>query len=188
MEERRVIRALRLQRIPAIAALAALAFLAAGQRPLPGQQNAPCSRPEARQFDFWIGDWGYTSNRGTGINNIRSVLGGCVIYESFNQVAGEEGDPLSGWSVSVFDAPAGKWKQTWVDNSGGYLDFVGEFKDGKMVLSREAEAAGKKFLQRMVWHNITRGAFDWNWERSEDGGKSWTALWEIHYFRKKPGS
>ena len=33
---------------------------------------------------------------------------------------------------------AGKWKQTWVDNEGGYLDFVGESKDGQMILSREA--------------------------------------------------
>ena len=45
---------------------------------------------------------------------------------------------LRGRSASIFDVSAGKWKQTWVDNEGGYLDFVGEFKDGQMVLEREA--------------------------------------------------
>jgi hypothetical protein len=45
---------------------------------------------------------------------------------------------LRGQSVSIFDASPRKWKQTWVDNEGAYLDFVGEFKDGQMVLAREA--------------------------------------------------
>src|SRR5579859_2093331 len=47
---------------------------------------------------------------------------------------------LRGMSVSTFVTRAGKWKQIWVDNKGGYLDFVGECKDGKMILSREADA------------------------------------------------
>ena len=39
--------------------------------------------------------------------------------------------PLRGLSVSLFNARSGKWQQTWVDNEGAYLDFVGEFKDGR---------------------------------------------------------
>ncbi|HKW35434.1 MAG TPA: hypothetical protein VJN92_20650 [Candidatus Acidoferrum sp.] len=62
---------------------------------------------------------------------------------------------LRGMSVSSFLPRAGKWKQTWVDNEGSYLDFVGEFKDGQMILSREGVAPdGPKILQRMVWKNI----------------------------------
>jgi hypothetical protein len=36
----------------------------------------------------------------------------------------------------------------------------------------------------MVWFNIEADQFDWNWERSDDKGKTWRALWEIKYKRK----
>ena len=84
-----------------------------------------------------------------------------------------------------FSMPPRRWKQTWVDNEGGYLDFVGEFKNGQMILAREATRPdGTKSLQRMVFKNITHDEFDWSWEGSKDGGKTWTVLWPIHYQRK----
>ena len=72
-----------------------------------------------------------------------------------------------------------------MDNEGGYLDFVGEFKNGQMILAREVTRPdGTKSLQRMVFKNITHDEFDWSWEGSKDGGKTWTILWPIHYERK----
>ncbi len=53
-----------------------------------------------------------------------------------------------------------------------------------MILTRKAEREGKKFLQRMVWHNIKKDRFDWNWERSDAQGATWKTLWKIHYKRK----
>jgi hypothetical protein len=92
---------------------------------------------------------------------------------------------LRGKSVSIFDVTAGKWKQTWIDNEGGYLDFVGESKDGQMILAREATRPdGTKGLSRMVFKNITHDEFDWSWEGSKDGGKTWTVVWPIHYKRR----
>ncbi len=40
-------------------------------------------------------------------------------------------------------------------------------------------------LQRMVWYDIMQDSLQWNWERSEDKGKTWTVLWKIKYTRKK---
>jgi len=37
----------------------------------------------------------------------------------------------------------------------------------------------------MVWYNITENEFDWNWERSDDGGVTWDVKWQIKYKRKK---
>ena len=92
---------------------------------------------------------------------------------------------LRGTSVSIFDFNAGKWKQTWVDNEGGYLDFIGEFKDGQMILQREAvRSDGTKLLQRMVFKNIGPRELDWSWEASRDGGKTWQVQWPIHYKRR----
>ncbi len=145
-----------------------------------------CSAPEIKQFDFWIGDWNLTwpgkqpAEIGHGRNTVTRILGGCVIQENFSGEAAH----LRGTSVSTFDA-SGKWRQTWVDNEGAYLDFMGEFKDGQMILQREAVGPnGTKSLQRMVWKNITPNEFDWSWEASTDGGKTWRVQWPIHYKRR----
>ncbi len=163
-------------------ALVCTATLAQQQIP-PGR----CATPEARQLDFWIGDWELTWKNpdGTparGTNRIEAELGGCVIHENF-QGAGAQ--PLIGRSYSVFSPQKKQWQQTWVDNSGGYLDLVGEFADGKMVLTREGILGnGKPGRQRMVFYNIAKDQFDWDWETSEDGGATWVKRWQIHYTRK----
>ena len=43
---------------------------------------------------------------------------------------------------------------------------------------------GKAVTLRMVFFHVAADAFDWRWERSADGGKTWTVLWSIHYTRK----
>ena len=137
---------------------------------------------ELRQFDFWLGEWDLTwGDGGRGTNVITAVLDQRVIQEQFD---GRPATPLQGLSVSTYNMQLGKWQQTWVDNSGSYLDFVGEFAAGKMILSREATLEGQPILQRMVWYNIAEQSLDWNWERSTDGGETWQIMWHIHYQRK----
>ena len=149
----------------------------------------PCSEPEQKQLEFWVGDWDLAwpgqngGEAGHGTNSIKRVMDGCVVQENFS---GEKSMPLRGTSVSLFDARSGKWKQTWVDNEGSYLDFTGEFKDGQMVLSREfTKPDGSQVQQRMVFKNITPNELDWSWESSLDGGKTWQVVWPIHYKRKR---
>jgi len=150
----------------------------------PKPPDTLCTSVECRQFDFWVGDWSlkWTNAEGkelAGNNRIQSILNGCVIEENFEDPVGK----FQGKSVSVFNKGTQQWQQTWVDNNGSYLDFVGEFKDGKMVLARKATREGKEFLQRMVWYNIAADTLDWNWERSDDNGNTWKLLWKIHYKR-----
>jgi hypothetical protein len=71
-----------------------------------------------------------------------------------------------------------------VDNEGGYLDFIGDFKGDQMILQRETIRDGAKIPQRMVWKNISSNEMDWSWEASRDGGKTWQVNWPIHYTRK----
>src|SRR5438270_7477689 len=93
----------------------------------------PCTMVEQKQFEFWVGEWELTwpgekaGEVGHGTNSIKRLLDGCVVQENFSA---QDSGHLRGTSLSTFDSKAGKWKQTWVDNEGGYLDFVGEFKDG----------------------------------------------------------
>ena len=130
------------------------------------------------QFDFWLGEWDVTwGEEDKGTNRIERILDGKIIQENFNA------PDLRGMSVSSYDPGRRLWCQTWVDNSGSYLDFTGKFENGKMILSRDAIVRGEACKQRMVWYNIDADHFDWNWERSDDGGEIWRTLWQIHYQR-----
>ncbi len=138
----------------------------------------------AGQFDFWLGNWELTwGDNGRGTNEISRILDGRIIQENFSSIPDDESPPFLGISVSAYDAPNNQWRQTWVDNQGAYLDFVGRFQDGKMILSRDVIVQDKPVKQRMVWFNISDDSFDWAWERSEDDGRSWQTIWPIHYTR-----
>lgn len=136
------------------------------------------NHPE-RQFDFWLGDWDAKWEGGEGTNRIELGFDGKVVMENFTA------PDLIGMSVSVYDPERKLWCQTWVDNTGSYLDFTGGFSDGKMILTRNAFAKGQSFMQRMVWFNIEADKFDWSWERSDDNGATWQPRWSIQYFRRK---
>jgi hypothetical protein len=146
-------------------------------------QGAPLPiPPEASQFDFFVGKWDAAWGKDLHGTNQITKRWNRVVVEEFN---GHPGMPLEGHSVSVYDVNTKLWKQTWVDNEGSYLDFMGGFADGKMALSRSFAKDGKTVQQRMVWFDITPNAFKWNWERSLDGGQTWEVQWAIRYTRRK---
>ena len=131
-------------------------------------------------LDFWLGRWSVSwTGGGTGTNTIQRILGGRVIEERFD--GRDPSGDLAGRSLSVMDASDGQWRQTWVDSTGAYLDFVGTAVDG--VIAFQRTAAGGSPLQRMRWLDIASDGLTWQWERSLDGGASWELLWAITYRR-----
>ncbi|MBK9761628.1 MAG: hypothetical protein IPO90_17095 [Flavobacteriales bacterium] len=135
------------------------------------------------QFDFWLGHWDLTwADGGKGTNTITKELDGHVVHEHFNDPTNK----YSGESWSVWDAAAGKWKQTWVDTQADYMTFEGGLVDDRMELSmhKPDKKTGQVFLYRMAFFNISPAAFDWEWKRSPDEGKTWELQWAIHYVRK----
>ncbi len=152
----------------------------------------PCDTPEGKQLDFWLGEWNLTwpaeqfggeeGELGHGTNTVTRILTDCIIQEEFRF----PNRSFNGHSVSAWNVQKGVWQQTWVDNRGGYLLFTGEFKDGKMVLrTAPRERDGKTIISRMVFKNIEANSFDWDWQRSVDGGQNWKDMWNIHYERRK---
>ena len=139
-------------------------------------------------FDFWIGEWklSWQAQDGTteyGTNTIERILDGKVIKENFEATSGQM-KGFIGKSYSVYNSQSGEWKQTWVDNQGAYLDFVGKFQNDKRIFIREAkDANGNPILQRMVFYDITRDSFTWDWEKSTDNGNTWQLQWKITYRR-----
>lgn len=132
-----------------------------------------------QQFDFWLGEWDCAwGEDGKATNHITRILDGKIVQEDF------QAPDLHDMSFSSYDPERNLWCQTWVDNHGGYLDFTGTFKDGRMILARDAIVRGEKCKQRMVWYDIEPEQFNWSWERSDDGGQTWRPLWQIRYTRK----
>jgi hypothetical protein len=143
----------------------------------------PCNAPACSQFDFWLGDWDLTwGDTSTGSNSVMKIMDSWVINENFN-------DPAShyrGMSWSKYDSANAVWKQTWVDNQGGYITLAGKFAAGEMVLYTEpgTAAGGKTVVSRMKFYNINAESFDWNWESTTDN-VNWKVNWKIHYRRKR---
>jgi len=137
---------------------------------------------DGTELDFWVGDWDVTWPGGAGTNRLTWILDGHVLHERFE--GGDAESRLTGESWSVFDAERSLWRQTWVDNSGSYLDLVGQRVEAGFAFARSAPERGDSARQRMVFRDITGDRFRWTWELSLDGGATWTTLWEIGYRRR----
>ncbi len=151
----------------------------------PQKPTRPCDMPEGAQFDFWVGDWELSwkdpkGNTQTGSNKIVKVLSDCIVQENF------KGPGLDGRSWSVYDPKTKKWRQTWVDSNGSYLEFTGAYADGKMELRMPPTKGpkGKEVIRRMVFRDIKKDSLTWEWQSSQDGGQTWKDLWVIQYKRK----
>lgn len=178
-------RSLAVQRF--MAPLLMLGLLCAGGVSL---QSGPALPAETKQFDFWIGEWkcsgeSYGPNgqqtHTDAENSVTREFDGNVVHEHFTMGA------FHGMSVSVFVPAKRAWCQTWVDSQGAYIPLSGQFKDGKMTLETLRNPRTPTKFNRMVYENISADAFDWNWESTVDGGKTWRVNWHLHYARKKPG-
>jgi hypothetical protein len=141
----------------------------------------PCSTTEAKQFDFWVGDWDvFEDGKLAGTNRIERMYG-CVIHESWKS------PELSGQSMNVYDTKRGLWHQTWIDSNAGLLVLEGAWKNGALTMS-DATLPGKKDPKRVneiSWTPNTDGSVRQLWRVSKDAGKTWEAVFDGKYVRSK---
>lgn len=139
-------------------------------------------------MDFWLGTWDLRWDAspgqpaGSGVNVITRDVGDCVIHEHF--VGDASTGNLIGESWSLYHAPAQRWRQTWVDNQGGYFALVGGVEGDRLVLVSRSIADNKP-RQRMVYEDITANSLTWRWQRTTDEGATWVDVWVIHYTRRR---
>lgn len=132
-------------------------------------------------FDFWLGEWDCGFEGGHAINTISREFNDHVIVERFAVDAPQH---WNGTSVSVFDSAPGLWRQTWVDDSGNYWNFVGTTVDGDPSFATADRVDAEAVFKRMVFSDITPDSFGWRWESSPDND-TWTTNWEIGYSRRR---
>ena len=172
--------------------LASCASLEVSQSQQQSQNTSPqnqsnCSEDEYRQLDFWLGEWDLSWDNGdgsigTGTNSItQQPYGNCVIMENFD---GAPSIPLKGMSVSTYHKPVGQWRQTWVDNTGGFFALHGgPTDDGNFSLELQRLSNNGPY-RRMIWKNIKANSMDWHWQGRSNSDEGWSDLWVIKYSRK----
>lgn len=162
-------------------ALAAL-LLATVAGPAAAQQSgaAPCTGPEHRQFDFWLGEWEVRTEDGqfAGTNRITSDFGGCALREEWTGAGGMRGE-----SLNVYDGKTGRWHQTWVDGQGRLLLLDGGLDTlGRMVLRGEGSGPdGAAIVNEISWEPRDDGTVVQTWSVSADAGVSWRVVFKGVY-------
>ena len=151
----------------------------------------PCTGPQYKEFDFWLGDWEVRSAAGQllGRNRITKRHGGCVVLEEWESANGG-----SGSSFNIYDQPTKQWHQFWWDASGmNWLSsdkegnpatLRGGFRDGAMVLMSHPDTLPSIGMNRATWRPTADGVRQ-TFESSSDDGKTWTMSFD-GYYKKKP--
>lgn len=152
-------------------------------------QNKPCSKPEFRQFDFWLGEWEAYGLKGTkaGDSRISIMLDSCVILEEWTGVP-SQGFTYSGKSFNSYNAATKQWQQTWTDNTGNTTEFLrGEGGKGKVVYYADKVTGpkGESFMRRLTFTKLSDDKVRQFGERSDDAGKTWSTEYDLEYRRKK---
>ncbi len=150
---------------------------------LADRQKRPCIySAEARQFDFWVGDWDVFNPQGqkAGTNSVQLFSDGCGLLENWTGSLGGDGK-----SINFYDAGTGKWYQSWIGTGGGALRYAGNFREGAMRFEGEIIANGAKTLQKLTFTKIDDNTVRQLFEASTDAGKTWTVTYDLKYVRKK---
>lgn len=148
--------------------------------------SPPCSGPEYRSLDFWVGDWVGEDQQGKPIatNRIaRDEYGGCVITEHFRMAD----NTMIGHSVSIYRPGLKQWRQNWVDSQGSYFDLVGGPVTGAdhIFVFENKRPAPTMAFQRMIFQDVKADSFTWRWQNRAKEADSWNDSWVILYRRKQ---
>jgi len=140
----------------------------------------PCMGDERhRAFDFWIGEWTVTQNgQFAGNSSVQPILGHCTIFEQWESAAGTFGK-----SFNYYDPGHDHWRQIWIGDSGTFIEFTGEARDGGIFYTAETidPADGSVTHHKFEFTVIGEDGVRQYWETSTDGGETWQSIWDGHY-------
>lgn len=135
---------------------------------------------QARQLDFWIGDWVVSTASGKvlGTSAVSTDLSGCLLEERFRTPRGYEAV-----AFATFDWWEQRWYRTYIDNRGEQVRLSGGLEGNTMTLAGEEGTPGKSrtVLQRVTIVPTTEGDVRQSIEVSRDGGESWTPAVDLVY-------
>lgn len=138
----------------------------------------PCTAPEYRQFDFWIGEWEVRNPAGqlAGTNSITREYEGCLLVERWEGAGGG-----AGTSQNFYHKGDGRWHQNWIDSqANGPLWLVGGIDDDGSMVMTDVDPTNSP-LSRITWTPNPDGSVRQHWEQSTDGGETWGTVFDGLY-------
>jgi len=148
------------------------------------KKRKPCVySPEARQFDFWVGEWNVFNPQGqqVGSSVIQQISEGCGVLENWTDAFGGGGK-----SINFYDPKTGKWHQYWIGGDGTPQRYAGTFRDGALRFEGEPSTEnGARTLTRLTFFNLGADTVRQFSEQSKDDGQTWSVLYDFKYVRKK---
>ncbi|MEP6508301.1 MAG: tetratricopeptide repeat protein [Gemmatimonadales bacterium] len=145
----------------------------------------PCAKdPDARRFDFWVGEWKLTGANGrpAGTSSIQLVSGQCALLENFTNTNG-----TTGKSLNAYNPQTRNWQQFWVGQLGGVTEYRSSTWEGNSLvfLSHSMKPDGSPQLIRLAFTPLAPDKVRQFAQTSDDDGKTWQRSYDIIYDRKK---
>ena len=153
---------------------------------------------EARQFDFWIGEWDVNLRRiqedNTWVDwkkskaHIHRILNGRAILELWEEQSSDlPQNTIVGYSLRYYDQQLKKWV-LWLNwpgvNQSGSTTLTGTFRHNRgEFFKSQALNDSTELLSRYTFSDITPNALRWDDTFSKDGGKTWANNWVMEFAR-----
>lgn len=155
-----------------------------------------CPEPEARQFDFWTGQWDVTNRYlvnnaewadiGFATNLVHPVLDGCAIVEHWRGNLGR--NQIRGFSIRTYDPTIDRWVLllSWPGPNRPSFSFLeGSFRHGRGEFFRDGvNAEGDSISTRYTFADVTPTSLRWDAASSSDGGIHWATNWIMEFSRR----
>jgi hypothetical protein len=177
-------------------------FLLALAAPLPGQTPPRCPEPQAREFDFWLGEWDVENRQrnpqaslgdttlyatGSATDEVHPVLGGCAIVEHwFGELTHTT---QRGFSVRAWEPERERWVLwlVWPGPAGvAFGRLEGTFANGRGEFRSERTGPRGPITTRFRFSDIEPDAFTWSGAFAPAGG-DWTRFWVMDFTRRREG-
>lgn len=153
-------------------------------------QRLPCSSPQFRQFDFWIGEWDVFGKTGqkAGDSKISLILDSCIILEEWTSANMQQGLRYAGKSFNTWNAATKEWQQTWVDNRGNTTAFThGKYEEKKIIFNTDPFPFSKDTIavRRLTFFDLGKDKVRQLGEITKDKGATWVTEYDLEYRRRK---
>lgn len=145
----------------------------------------PDAPTETSQFAFLIGTWDCTTRfmkpDGSGFTEGIAtwtgywILGGWAIQDDWKSPR-PDGGFNRGTNIRSFNPKTRKWDNRWLATGGlQWVSYEAEKRDDTMVMigGEGRDGAGRAYVDRNVFHEITEDSWKWRKDRSFDGGETW---------------
>ena len=136
-------------------------------------------------FDFWVGQWNTEMTNApkwakkSGTDSVRKHLSGKLLEEVF--LKGTNGENFQRGYLFYVQREQ-QWHHTIYDANWGEYQFVGG-KQGDTIVMQSPKNDTRPGKRRETFSNIKPDSFDYQWEESGDGGKTWKVFWKVKYQR-----